>query len=199
VELSGTRLLFNNVSVPIDLRVRRGSERGCSIRRGANVAGRCGGGISGQPVASRLHIRRSAPGLFTSDSSGAGPAAILNVDSVTGAVSVNSPQNPAPMGGIITAYITGAGQTNPPSTDGPVATSAGALALPVEAGMGFCIFGSSCTPVEVLYAGPAPGIVAAVTQVNMRLPGSPSASSTNTLGISVGGIWSQFSATVSVR
>jgi uncharacterized protein (TIGR03437 family) len=210
VELSGTRVLFNNVAAPI-IYTYAGAVTAVvpfSVmpQSRANVVVEYQGT---QSASVSIFAAGSAPGLFTSDSSGAGPAAILNVDSVTGAVSVNSPQNPAPPGGVIVAYLTGAGQTNPPSTDGVVATSAGALALPVEAGLGYfpfsgigstlCETDPNCIPVEVLYAGPAPGLVAGVTQINMRLPASPSVSGTNSLGISVGGIWSQFSATVSVR
>lgn len=153
-----------------------------------------------------IFVAPSAPGLFTADSSGAGPAAILNVDSRSGAVSLNTPQNPASPGGIVTAYVTGAGQTNPPSSDGAIATSAGSQALPVDAGLDFfafsgptCLPANGCTPVQVLYAGPAPGIVAGVTQVNMRLPDGPIASGAHWLGISFGGIWSQLYATVSIR
>jgi uncharacterized protein (TIGR03437 family) len=156
-----------------------------------------------------IFVAPSAPGLFTADSSGAGPAAVLNVDSISGAVSLNTPQNPAPPGGILVAYVTGAGQTNPPSADGAVATSAGGHVLPVEAGLDFfpwsgmastsCQAAAYCIPVDVLYAGPAPGIVAGVTQVNMRLPDGPIASGAHWLGISFGGMWSQLFATVSIR
>jgi uncharacterized protein (TIGR03437 family) len=163
-------------------------------------------GLRSPPVS--IYVAASAPGLFTVDSSGAGPAAVLNVDAVTGAVSVNSPQNPAAHGGYIVAYFTGAGQTVPLSVDGVIADSMGKLALPVEAGLdnfggggrgGPCEDRFYCQPVEVIYAGPAPGIVAGVIQVNMRLPDTPSASGTHALGISVGGIWSQLNATVSIR
>ena len=210
VELSGTRVLFNNVAAPI-IYTSAGAVSaivpfGVVPQSRVNVVVEYQGSQS-PPVS--IFVASSALGLFTLDSSGAGPAAILNIDSVTGAISVNSPQNPASPGGVIVAYMTGAGQTIPPSTDGAVAGSAGTLALPVEAGLNFfpssgigstlCETASNCTPVQVLYAGPAPGIVAGVTQINMRLPESPSVSGTRSLGISVGGIWSQFSATVSVR
>src|ERR1051326_286909 len=119
--------------------------------------------------------------MFTADSSGGGGAAILNVDETTGAVTMNSPQNPAPRGGIIVAYITGGGLTVPPSRDGSVAADVGGMALPVQAGLDFasaaggigstdCAANPGCKPIQVLYAGPAPGIVTGVTQVNMRLP-----------------------------
>lgn len=210
-ELSGTRVLFNNIAAPM---IYTSAGQVSAVvpfsvvpQARADVVVEYQGRRS-PPVS--IFVTSSAPGLFTSDGSGSGAAAVLNVDSVTGAVSLNTPQNPAPRGGIIVAYITGAGRTDPPSVDGAVATGVGRMALPVEAGLEFfgamsglgstrCESDPWCQPVQVLYAGPAPGIVAGVAQVNMRLPDSQSASGTHSLGISVGGLWSQFYATVSVR
>jgi uncharacterized protein (TIGR03437 family) len=209
--LSGTRVLFNDVAAPI-IYTSAGAVStivpfSAIPRARADVVVEFQGKRS-PPVS--IYVAASAPGLFTLDSSGRGPAAVLNVDSVTGAVSVNTPQNPAERGGIIVAYFTGAGQTDPPSSDGIVATGAGRMNLPVEAGLDFlgasfgfgsteCAAAAGCIPVQVLYAGPAPGIVAGVIQVNMRLPDRPQTSGTHALGISVGGIWSQSDATVSIR
>jgi uncharacterized protein (TIGR03437 family) len=209
-ELSGTRVLFNNVAAPIIYTSASALTAvvpfGVVPQTRADVVVEYQGAKS-PPVS--IYVAGSGPGMFTSDGSGAGPGAILNVDPASGAVSINSPQNPAPPGGIITVYITGAGQTVPPSTDGVVATSTGQLALPVEAGFNFqgASFGFSssscaangCLPVQVLYAGPAPGLVAGVTQLNLLLPNSPSVRGTHDLGISIGGIWSQWFATVSTR
>src|SRR5262249_39915534 len=50
----------------------------------------------------------TAPGLFTVDGSGMGPAAILNLDN-----SYNGPNNPAPKGGYVVLFVTGEGQTSP--------------------------------------------------------------------------------------
>lgn len=215
-QLAGTRVLVNNVAAPI-IYTSAGALTAIVPFRvlpqtRADVVVEYQGTRS-PPVS--IFVANGAPGFFTLDSSGSGPAAILNVDSATGAVSVNSRQNPASRGGIITAYFTGAGQTDPPSTDGVVATDVGRLAQRLEAGLDFfgasngrigngqdatrCEVNPGCQPVEVLYAGPAPGIVAGVIQVNMRLPNSQSASGTHSLGISVGGVWSQLNATVSIR
>ena len=195
-ELTGTRVLFNNVSAPIIYT----SAGQVSVVVPFSVIPKARADVVVEYQGKRspsvsIYVAASAPGLFTTDSSGGGPAAVLNVDSATGAVSLNSPQNPARRGGIIVAYFTGAGQTDPPSADGVVAEGVGRIVLPVEASLDFF---SVARPVQVLYAGPAPGIVAGVTQINMRLPDSlyPSPIS---LGISVGGIWSQAYATVSVR
>jgi uncharacterized protein (TIGR03437 family) len=209
--LAGTRVLFNNVAAPM---IYTSSGQVSAIvpfsvvpQSRANVVVEYQGN---QSPAVPIYVAAGAPGMFTSDSSGVGPAAVLNVDPVTGATSVNSPDNPAPRGGIVVAYVTGAGQTNPPSTDGVVATGTGGMALPLEAGLDFglaafgfgstdCAANAGCKPVQVLYAGPAPGIVAGVIQVNMQLPDNSSASGTHSLGVSAGGIWTQQLTTVSIR
>jgi uncharacterized protein (TIGR03437 family) len=205
-ELAGTRVLMNGVAAPIIYtavgQVSAVVPFSVVPESRADVVIEYQGKRS-PPVS--IYVAASAPGLFALDSSGAGPAAVLNVDAVTGAVSVNSPQNPAARGGYIVAYFTGAGQTVPLSVDGVIADSVGKLALPVEAGLdnfgrgGPCEDRFYCQPVEVLYAGPATGIVAGVIQVNLRVPDTPSASGTHPLGISVGGIWSQLNATISIR
>jgi uncharacterized protein (TIGR03437 family) len=194
-ELAGTRVLFGGVAAPLIYaalgQVSAVVPFNLVPKSRTDVVIEYQGRRS-SPVS--IYVDNSAPGLFTLDSSGAGPAAMLNVDPVSGAVSVNSPQNPAPRGGLIVAYLTGAGQTVPPSVDGVVAERAGQLSLPVEASLEWPAY----LPVEVLYAGPAPGIVAGVSQVNLRLPDSLS-SGAHALYISVGGIWSQSTATVSIR
>jgi uncharacterized protein (TIGR03437 family) len=205
-DLAGTRVLINGVAAPIIYtaagQVSAVVPFGVVPESRADVVIEYQGKRS-PPVS--IYVAASAPGLFTLDSSGTGPAAVLNIDAVTGAVSVNSPQNPAARGGYLVACLTGAGQTVPPSVDGVVADSVGKLALPVEAGLDNFGRGNPCEdrfycqPVEVLYAGPAPGIVAGVIQVNMRVPDTPSASGTHALGVSVGGLWSQFNTTVSIR
>ena len=47
--------------------------------------------------------------------------------------SINSPDNPATLGSVVTLYITGAGQMQPPVPDGQIATDIRAKpALPVS-------------------------------------------------------------------
>lgn len=80
------------------------------------------------------------PALFTANSSGTGPGAILNQDS-----SLNTTANPARPGEIVILYGTGDGP-------GPViATIAG-------------------RPAEVLYAGPSQGLTTGLVQINIRVP-----------------------------
>ena len=68
---------------------------------------------SGIPASLSLPVASSSPGIFTLSGSGVGQGAILNQDST-----LNSVDNPAARGSIIVFFATGAGQTDPPGTDG---------------------------------------------------------------------------------
>ncbi|MFN0103412.1 MAG: SBBP repeat-containing protein [Bryobacteraceae bacterium] len=106
-----------------------------------------------------LRVTETAPGLFTANSSGKGPGAILNADN-----SLNTSSNAAPVGGIIILYGTGEGITDPGGQDGLLATSVYPKPRqPVTVRIG----GKDA---EVLYAGAAPGLVAGVFQINVKVP-----------------------------
>jgi uncharacterized protein (TIGR03437 family) len=66
-------------------------------------------------------------------------------------------------------YATGFGLTTPPMTDGAVAgTPLPQINAPVRVLVGG-------VDALVLYAGPAPGLIAGLTQINLRIPtGAPS-------------------------
>jgi uncharacterized protein (TIGR03437 family) len=105
-----------------------------------------------------LNVVDAIPGLFTANASGAGQGAILNQNG-----SVNSASNPANPGDVIVLFGSGAGQTNPPGADGRLA----ATPLPeLTQTVRVLVDGE---PVNVLYAGPAPGLAEGVLQVNARL------------------------------
>lgn len=112
-------------------------------------------------AATSVAVTEAAPAVFTvvSPSPLGGQAAALNQDGTP-----NSPDNPAAVGSVLTLFATGAGLMQPPASDGQVAASAGAApALPVFATVNY-------TRAPVLYAGPAPGLVAGVFQVNIQVP-----------------------------
>ena len=104
---------------------------------------------------------QSVPGIFTLDASGEGQGAILNQDGT-----LNSSDNPAHPGEIVSLYATGAGPLVPPGVDGEIAPLALPLPkplLPVRVVIGGI-------PAEVRYAGAAPGLVSGVLQVNAQVP-----------------------------
>jgi uncharacterized protein (TIGR03437 family) len=84
---------------------------------------------------------------------------VLNQDGT-----LNSAQNPAARNSIVILWGTGAGNTNPPAATGeilPLAPRPRELPLEVSA--------SGVFRLEVLYAGAAPGFIAGLTQINVKL------------------------------
>ena len=143
----------------------------------------------GQTIAAAAQsVTHAAPAIFTLDSTGTGPGAILNQDS-----SVNSPSNPAAKGSIISIFATGGGQTNPPGVDGQITESVlPSPLLPVTVQIG----GLNS---NVVYAGAAPGLISGVLQVNVVLPdGVPSGPSVAVL-LTIGSSASQPGVTVAMR
>lgn len=158
--LADTRVWFDETAAPVvfagEGQVNAVAPFGLAGKAGTRLAVEYQG-LRSDAVA--LEVVRARPGVFTLDSSGRGRGAILNQDGT-----LNSAEVPAPPDSIITLWATGAGQTDPPATDGTV--TGGALpqpTQPVTVRIGGLL-------AEVLYAGAAPGLVAGVVQVNARLP-----------------------------
>jgi uncharacterized protein (TIGR03437 family) len=131
-------------------------------------------------------IAPSAPGLFTSDSSGQGQVAMANSDG-----SYNAASNPAIPGSYVTFYLTGEGQTNPLGSDGNIATPTANVALPVTV----LIAGRT---VQLLYAGSAPGNVNGFAQINVVIPADLQYGGNLPLVVLIGGVASQSGVTLAV-
>ena len=104
-----------------------------------------------------LPVAPAAPGIFTQDSTGAGQAAVLNQNN-----SMNGPSQPAAGGSVIQIFATGipvAGAITGSITPAPAPGSTD----PVSVAIGG-------TTASIQYAGPAPGEVAGVIQVNAVVP-----------------------------
>ena len=139
------------------------------------------------------------PGIFTQNSQGSGPGAILNQDN-----SVNGPSAPAARGSIVQIFMTGEGQTSPQGVTGRITTASlpapqvtPAPLLPI----GVLINGQ---PALYTYAGEAPGFAAGLMQLNVQIPPNaiiPAGQTTANLSIvvSIGTNSSQSNVTVSVR
>ncbi len=142
-------------------------------------------GVKSNPVS--LRVVETAPGLFTANSSGKGPGAILNEDS-----SVNTESTPAKPGSIVVLYGTGEGITDPAGQDGLLATSVYPKPRqPVTVRIGG-------KETEVLYAGAAPGLVAGVFQINVRIPADLEAGA-HPVVVQIGAASSPADVTVAVR
>jgi len=130
----------------------------------------------------------ATPGIFTADYSGTGQALAANAD-----YSLNGSQNPAAAGSMIILYATGGGVASPAVPDGSVVTSD---QLPQPVLKVTAMIGGQ--PATVLYAGGAPGIVAGVLQVNLRVPDGAAAGSAP-VTLMIGGQSSQTGVTVAIR
>jgi uncharacterized protein (TIGR03437 family) len=160
-QLGGTTVQFNGIAAPL------------LYTSSTQIAAVAPFGVTGSSVQAvvtyqsqtsvplNMLVVASAPGLFTADGSGAGQAAAINQDGT-----LNSASNPAPIGSVISLYATSGGRTSPVPADGQVSISPLAkLSLPVSVSIG----GSLLSPAQLQYAGPAPGEIAGVMQINVPL------------------------------
>ena len=140
-----------------------------------------------------LTTTATAPGLFTQNASGGGAGAILNQDN-----SLNGLSHPAAKGSVVQLFLTGEGQTNPPSVTGAVTTATlpppqvtPAPPLAIQARI-------NGQPALYVYAGEVPGQVAGVMQLNVQIPAN-APSGNLSITVSIGGNVSQNGVTVSVQ
>jgi uncharacterized protein (TIGR03437 family) len=134
-----------------------------------------------------LPVAAATPGLFTQDASGAGPAEVFNEDA-----SVNTSSNPADRGSMVTFFGTGFGPTTPAGVDGEIAAAPASLLQPAVATIGG-------RDADVLYAGAAPGLIAGVTKINVRVPIGADSGIAVPVVLRVGGAVTQAGVTLSVR
>jgi len=186
--LADTEVSFDGTAAPI-IYVSAGQS---SVVVPYNVAGKSSvqvvvsrGGIRSNPLT--VPVAEAAPGLFSANSSGQGPGAILNQNN-----SLNTAQNPADQRSVIILYGTGEGRVSNVPGDGTlVGLPLPAPVLPVRV----TVAGREC---NVLYAGAAPGLVAGLFQINAELP--PNVPSGNQpVVVTVGTTSSQSGLTVAVR
>jgi uncharacterized protein (TIGR03437 family) len=117
---------------------------------------------SGQTVGSmQLPVLAAAPGIFTTNGTGMGQAAVLNQDGT-----VNGASNPAPRGTVISVFMTGAGAVTPSIADGSPGPLTAPYPMPVQKIS--AQIGSVIAP--IIFAGQAPALIAGVTQINVAVP-----------------------------
>jgi uncharacterized protein (TIGR03437 family) len=104
-------------------------------------------------------VAAASPAIYTVGGNTPGRALMINQDGT-----LNSEQNPAPQGSVVTIYATGLNNTQPPLATGVIATEAVPLAFEAQLQIG------SATGGQLTYAGTAPGFVAGLTQINFLIP-----------------------------
>lgn len=187
--LSGTQVLFDGVPAPIIFTL----DKQVSVVVPYGVAGKSTtqvqvvyNGQTSNTVA--VPVQASHPAIFTLDTTGLGPGAILNQDN-----SVNSSTNGAARGSVVSIYATGGGTTAPLLADGAVTGSnLPLLTQPVSVTIGGI-------DAPVTYSGGAPGSVAGLTQINATVPGGVAPGIAVPVVIRIGNYSSTAGVTLSVR
>ncbi len=144
-------------------------------------------------------VVNQAPGIYTFSATGAGQAAALNQNFTFNGPAAGLVINgqslstaPASAGQVIAIYMTGGGQTNPPSATGTVTPTA--TLYPIS-GVTATINGVTA-PVD--FAGAAPGLVTGVIQVNLIVPAGVHGNNLS-LVVTINGSTSLLGPTVAVQ
>ena len=187
--LGGTQVFFDNIAAPVIY----SSATQVSVIVPYEVAGQVSTTMKVEylgiaSLSQTVRVIDSSPGIFVANASGQG--AILNQDS-----SPNSAQNPAAAGSVVSIFATGEGETDPLGLDGVI--NASSLPLPEPVGKVSVLINGE--PAEVTYAGGAPGQVAGIVQVNVRVPADVPSGAAVPVTITVGAATSQSGVTLAVK
>lgn len=187
--LAGTQVLFDGVAAPMIYTLK------------GQVSAVVPYGVAGQPSTKvqvkygemlsntvTIPVRSATPGIFSMDSTGVGPGAILNQDTTP-----NTTGNRAAPLSIIAVYCTGGGVTNPASTDGEV------IAGPLRQLVQTPVVTIGGLPAVVKFAGAAPGAVAGLTQINVEIPANAPSAIAAPVIIKLGDSVSTAGVTVAVK
>jgi uncharacterized protein (TIGR03437 family) len=117
-------------------------------------------------------VTSTAAAIFTTNSTGVGQAAVLNQDNT-----INGASNPAAKGTVIQIFATGGGASPTPSAKVTI--------------------GGADAPVQ--FAGPAPGEIEGLVQVNAVVPPSVTAGPSVSISVAFGNSQSQSGATIAVQ
>jgi uncharacterized protein (TIGR03437 family) len=140
-----------------------------------------------------LAVEAANPGIFTIDSSGRGQSASLNYNSVTGAYTLNSSNNAALKGSIVSLYLTGGGAVTPAvPAEGVVISTAPTLDNQPSVTIG----GDGAT---VISATGVPGSIAGLVQLNVTVPTTVTAGKELPIVVTIAGRSSPATATLSVK
>ncbi len=191
--LGGVTVMFGSTAAPLIFvsaqQINAVVPYGLAGSNSAAVTVQYNGGAS-PPL--NVPVQPTTPGIFSYDHSGSGPGAILN----NADFSINQPSRPAAVGSVVDIYLTGAGVTVPASKDGALATSTPPFpslsAQPVTVTIG----GISA---QVYYAGPAPGSINGLTQIDVMVPSGVKSGTSIPVVVSIGGVASQSNLFMSVQ
>lgn len=185
--VAGVRVLFNGVPAPL-LFVREDQINAIvPLALSGPAAAQIRVENQGTAMAPlTVNVKASDPGLFRIGSTEFG--AILNQDNT-----LNTPDNAAARGSIVTFWTTGMGPFEASYEDGSII---GANATPLRLPVKVSFFGADG---QILYAGASPDMVAGIAQLNVRIPANARIGSRVPITISVGETSVQDVGYVSIR
>jgi uncharacterized protein (TIGR03118 family) len=140
-----------------------------------------------QTASAVANVAAAAPGVFTSDASGAGSLLAFNQDGTQ-----NTATNAAAKGTAVVFYATGEGLVSPPGVDGAI--TGRFLKVPVAA-YSLTIGGQTA---QVNYAGSAPGTVGGLMEIEAVIPAGAATGSAAVV-LTVNGVQSQAGVTIAVK
>lgn len=187
--LAGTQVLFDGVAAPMVYTLKGQVSAvvpyGVAGKTGTQVQVKYQGEVSNTLT---VPVQSSTPAIFSLDSTGIGPGAILNQDNST-----NSTGNPAARLSVIQLFCTGGGITTPASADGEV------VGPPLRwlAQTTVVTIGGVNAPVK--YSGAAPGAIAGLTQINVEVPAEISPALALPVIVRIGDFTSTNAVTVAVK
>jgi len=159
--VAGAKVLFNGIAAPV---IYAGATQSAAIvpfelagQTSAQVTVQYNGSTSAPFT---VPVTNTIPALFSANASGSGAGAIQNAD-----MTMNSSGNPAAAGSIVVLWLSGLGMLNPTPADGSIVAASGMPALQFTPTV--TIGGKAA---QIVYAGPGPGSVAGLYQINCTIP-----------------------------
>jgi uncharacterized protein (TIGR03437 family) len=153
---------------------------------------------TGAPVTTAVTIATSAPGIFTLDGSGSGPAAAMNYNSVTSQYSVNAGNNAAKIGDTVVLYITGEGDYATAITPRTGLIFPPTISpLPQPGTLPTVTIGGATATVS--YAGPSIGSILGLMQLNVVVPAASAVGAAVPISVTIAGNTSPAGATLALK
>ena len=141
-----------------------------------------------------IQLTATAPAIFSTSGIGTGQVAAFIVDPTTGKMFLNNDKNSGAKGQILIFYATGEGISGSiVPIDGQIATTPASVVNPA---VSVDIGGA---PAEILYAGPSPGLVNGILQINVKIPGSATSGKAAPIVLRIGAGTSQAGITMNLK
>jgi uncharacterized protein (TIGR03437 family) len=183
---------LNQITVQIPYEVPVGAGQQVTVTYGANL-----------PATTIVTVAATAPGIFSADGSGLGEAAAINTGATSGLVTLNSTTNPANIGDTVSLFLTGEGNYNPAPLAGTTNTGfiipVGYTPLPQMSPLPTVHIGGVDATAGISYAGPVPGSILGVLQINVVVPLGSATGQAVPVTVTIGGVNAQLNMTLNVH